>query len=360
MTGRLAAVSSVLLWSAATTATGVDSQSAASPLDLLRPCVVLAADDVAKIQAGSVIVRTLDENEHYIAVFGVRRISADGDRLVAWIREIAQLKQSHLVEEIARFSDPPADGDLDGLTLDGADLQALRECQVGNCRVKLTAGEIALVRHEFEGLGAQWRRRADLAFRQVLLGRVKAYRNSGHAAIGQYADGRSPETLDAVADALLERTPCLREHAPVVARYLTGSPGEVRPGVESFMYWSKERVAGRPIISATHVVIARQGAGQGNALVVGRQVFATHYLNGSLNLTAVLGGGPGTPHYLVLLNRSNVDVVGGFFGGLVRRSIERRLRSELSGILDQLARRLEGGLPSNPKYSAPDASRREP
>jgi hypothetical protein len=99
-------------------------------------------------------------------------------------------------------------------------------------------------------------------------------------------------------------------------------------------------------VSVTQVVLARgTGARERDAIVAGKQVFATHYTNGSLNLTALVGGGPGSDQYLVVLNRTNVDFLRGLFAGLTRLSIERRLRSELSEVLEQLAQRLESGLP---------------
>ena len=98
-------------------------------------------------------------------------------------------------------------------------------------------------------------------------------------------------------------------------------------------------------ISANEVVIARPGPGGAREVfVAGKQVFATHYLNGSLNLTALVGGEEAA-RYLVILNRARVDVVQGFFGGLTRVFVERRLRSELSSVIEGLAKRLESGPP---------------
>ena len=99
-------------------------------------------------------------------------------------------------------------------------------------------------------------------------------------------------------------------------------------------------------MSVTHVVMARgSGARARDAIVLGKQLFATHYVNGSLNVTAVVGGDRSPARYLVILNRTNVDLLGGFFAGLTRYSIERRLKSEWSAILEHLARRLESGPP---------------
>ena len=130
------------------------------------------------------------------------------------------------------------------------------------------------------------------------------------------------------------------------------------PQVESFVYWSKERFGGRPVISVTHVSMLRgAGAAQPDALVAGKQIFATHYMNGALALTAIVGGGPGSRRYLAYLNRSEVDVLSGFFGGLVRWLVERRLKSEASDVLQGLRRRLESGLPPVARHGSADSHR---
>ncbi len=68
-------------------------------------------------------------------------------------------------------------------------------------------------------------------------------------------------------------------------------------------------------------------------------------MNGSLALTAIMRGGAGSPNYLVYLNRSEVDVVGGFWGSLVRLVVERRLKAEASEVLQGVRKRLDSGDP---------------
>ena len=82
-----------------------------------------------------------------------------------------------------------------------------------------------------------------------------------------------------------------------------------------------------------------------DALVAGKEIFATHYVNASLGLTAIVRGEPGAHNYLAYVNRSEVDMLGGMFGGLVRWFMQRRLRSEAADVLRGLRRRLESGEP---------------
>ena len=121
------------------------------------------------------------------------------------------------------------------------------------------------------------------------------------------------------------------------------------PGVESFVYWSKEQIAGKPIVSATHVSTLRSDdpdLPEGLAATVG--IFSTHYVDASLGVMAVVRESAGGPGYLVYINRSQVDVLGGIFGGLVRMVVQRRLRSEATDVLRDIRKRLESGNPPAP------------
>jgi hypothetical protein len=136
--------------------------------------------------------------------------------------------------------------------------------------------------------------------------------------------------------------------APQFAEYLDQYPRAPISEVESFIYWSKERLDGKAIISATHVSILRSTDNRlPDALVAGKGIFATHYVNASLGLTALMRGRPGSPNYLAYVNRSDVDVLGGLFGGLVRVFMERRLKKEASTVLLGLRQRLESGDPES-------------
>lgn len=79
------------------------------------------------------------------------------------------------------------------------------------------------------------------------------------------------------------------------------------------------------------------------AVIVGKQVFATHYSDGSLSVTAVVRDGP--RRYFAYINESDLDVLDGFWGGLARRILERRMRSEAPKVLETLRHRLESGEP---------------
>ena len=78
--------------------------------------------------------------------------------------------------------------------------------------------------------------------------------------------------------------------------------------------------------------------------VISREIFATHYRNASLGLAAVTEDAAGQ-RYLVYVNRSQLDLLTGVFGGWKRSLVEGRLKSESANVFNEVRRRLESGSP---------------
>lgn len=312
------------------------------PFAFYSPSLDLTGRDREQLEAGDGIVKMLPYGDRELAIFSAVQTDATGDRLAGWVRSIEELKRSSNVPAIGRFSEPPRLDDLDGMTLDREDLDAIHECRPGSCDVKLSGREIAELQRSIAAGGTGWQASVQQTFRRLMLARVETYRSGGLDALDPYHDRDEPTPLSSEFEALLASSPYLERGAPAITSYLRGYPDTMSEDVESFIYWAKEALGGKPVISLTHVAISRPPAdGALEVLVASRQFYATHYVTGSLALTAVAGGVAGTPRFLVYVNRSRIDVLGGFFGGLARRIIERRLRSEATGVVEDLRRRLE-------------------
>jgi hypothetical protein len=260
------------------------------------------------------------------------------------VREIARMKESPAVLAAGRFSDPPRVEDLSRLELDADDLNEIRDCRPGRCELKLSADEMKLLQREISGAPASWRPKVQQAFRSMMIDRIRAFEARGIEGLPIYADKDPPRLSRDAFAVLFDQSMSLKNGLPEIAAAMTGPP-RMLAGVESFYYWSKERFAGKPVVSATHVSIVRPTVPNGPAVVViGRQLFATHYINSSLSLTSLVRGAGGH-NYLVYLNRSEVDVIGGVFGGVARMVIQRRIGNEADELLAALRQRLERGEP---------------
>jgi hypothetical protein len=339
----------VLIFAGATAlAVGVDvvgeSRSSADPFAFFSPVVAISANDRQRIDRGEVIVRILPARDGEVAVFAASRFDAHPDALVRWTQKIEALKRGPFVVAIRRFSQPPVLSDLDALTLDDVDLEGIRRCQTGDCSVKLAAREIESLKRA-AGSGGDWKPAVEREFRRLVLGRVTAYQAEGLAGLPPYADQREPTLPRDELAGILDRSPHLRNYLPEIAAGLSSSPQAELRSAESFLYWSKEQYrSGKPVIAVTQVHIVRPaGPSVPKVMVIGQEVFASHYRDGSLGTTFVIDGG-GT-RYLVYLNRSQLDKLDGMFGGMKRTIIERKLGSEVKTAIATVRQRIEGGDP---------------
>jgi hypothetical protein len=326
---------------------GARQPQGADPFAFLAPWVRLSPAERRRLDSGEVVAKTLPAFDRQAAIVVVARVQAGPDRLIAWTQAIDRFRRGRFVLAIGRFSEPPLPADLEPLTLDAGDVADLAQCRPGGCALRLTAAEMSAF-PPLRSLPAAERPAAvQAAFRHLVLERLRAYRAGGLAAVDALADGEPRRPADAFS-ALVDRSPYLAR-VPTLVEWLRSTP----PGPtldDAFFYWSKESYgSGKPVVSVTHVGIYRPppGAERPSVVVAGRQLLATHYTTASLGLTMILGGDDGGPAYLVYLNRTELDILGGFFGGLARSTMERRLGRQAPLVVEDLRRRLEGGPPDN-------------
>lgn len=316
--------------------------AASDPFAFLSPVVTVTSAERSRLEAGRAVVRLLPRANREMAIFAAVSVDVGGERLVAWVRNIAELKKSEQVDAIGRFSEPPRLEDLSELVLDDEDLDAIRTCRPRSCGLKLSEEEMAALARAAAPSTGDWKQAVQEAYRRVVLGRVESYLASGYQAARPYADHSAPVAPGDEFGVLLDRSPFLAERLPQFARHLREYPGGRAEDIESFLYWSKETLGGKPMVIVSHVFVSQQQlAGVPDAIVVSRHVYANHYMTGSLAVTAVTGRREGSRGYLTYLNRSRVDVLGGFFGRITRLFIERRLRAEAAEVVEGLRTRLE-------------------
>src|SRR5207248_675906 len=168
-----------------------------------------------------------------------------------------------LVPQIGRFSAQPRLEDLRELTLDAGDIAEITRCRPEHCGLKLSAPEIERLHRVLESAGEGMRAPVDEEFRRIVLERARAYLRGGDdATASQFAT-------------LVQHSPYLEQRMPRLVAYLTDYPHAHLAGAESFLYWSKEVYAWKPMITLTHVTILRGHADEGapEVLVASRDIY---------------------------------------------------------------------------------------
>ena len=293
--------------------------------------------DFAALQLNQPVVRLAPASEkREIAVSGLVNVRAGAEEFLRSYRESMTQKTNPAILEIGSFSNQPSVNDLNTLTLEASDIEDLKDCVVGDCQLKLSAPMIARFRKEIDWNAPNYQLAATNLFKQMLLDYVRDYRTRGEAALIEYNDKQKEVSLAAEQRALNAASSYVND---LLAR--TRSDLQV---AEDSIVWSKIKFGLKPVIAINHVRIFRRNSDAGpQVLIASNQIYANHYFNASLALTAFVNI-PGVDHgaYLVYENRSRADGLEGPFGKLKRGVVEKKALEGLKSILEHSQASLGG------------------
>src|SRR5262245_5099126 len=89
----------------------------------LATTLAVGADDIARLDAGEVVTRTLTAPDpREVATVGIVRIRMTPDFYVSRLVDIVNFKRADAVLQIGVFGSPPTAADVAALTLDESDL----------------------------------------------------------------------------------------------------------------------------------------------------------------------------------------------------------------------------------------------
>ena len=326
------------------------SRAAEKGMDLKTLITFLgfSEDESKKVAGGEVVASILPRTgeKREVAIAGVSRIEANTECFLARFRDIETFKKNPAVLRIGKL-DLPVDSDgLAQLTLGANDLSSLRDCRPGECGVKLPAGMIEQLRQDVNWSSPEHAAYVQAVFRERLFDYLQKYLSEGNTALIAYQDKSKPVHMAEEFRSLLAAKPSLSELIPAFYEYLADYPAAPLNGVDDFLYWSIENFGFKPVTSVTHVIIFRQS---GFAAIASKQIYASHYFDASLGLTFVLDDpdSPGTM-YLAYLNRSRIDLLGGFLGGIRRMVLRGRLMDGFKKNLQEVARKVGASCDASP------------
>jgi hypothetical protein len=274
---------------------------------------------------------------------GVRIQSAAMARFVDEFKTLQGFRTSQFIKQIQKFSDPPRLSDLDALVVEQDDLDSLRECRVAACDVQLAAADIKRFNSEVNWRSPNAARDAASLYKAVLFAHLDKYRAGGMAQLLSYQDREATVRLAAETSELLAATPSILEQAPALQHHIRRYPAGASANMENFFYWSKEQFGFKPVVGLNHVSVYTD-ADTGNVLIATTQIYASHYLDGSIGIHALLpdsmsANEPG--FYWLYMNRTRIGRLAGFLGTISRPIVQRRARAGLMKSMQQTKQRFE-------------------
>ena len=301
--------------------------------EFLQQTIALDRRDVAAVTAGQPVAKVLaTSEEREIALFGIVRVGVPRSFYVRLAAAFPSSLRDPSRIAFGLFSDPPTVSDVAGLSLPREDVQDLAHCRAGSCKVKLSAQVIAHLRATVDFASPAADSIVTAYFRERMIEYVTAYRARGDSALIVYEDQQSRAAAAQVFQAMLARSPYLYR-APSLERYLVAYPQGRPANLSEVMFWAEDDLPGlKPTVTITHEVVYAPPELPGTTLVASKLLYAAHFLDGALDLTAVVdqtGDQAAEPGgiFLVLFRRLHFDNLPS--GGLLN------LRSKVMGELLQ-------------------------
>ncbi len=324
---------------------GQYSTLSASPqpvLDLLGDRIGLSDADKDLLTAGEAVVKTQRTAiKQEVAVVGVVKASGAVEVSLERLRRSLSQPKGGAVSPGARFSSPPNVGDLIGFELSEKDIEELAKCRVGSCDLNLSSEAIRRFETAAAGSNEKFAEAAPEIFREVLIGYVERYMKLGDAGLGEYSNKRKAVDLTKAHRELLADARLLKELAPELYDHLVRFPsGDWAPEISEF-FWSTAEFGLKPMITLSHIASAETESELGPVYAIAtKQIYATRYLDASLNFAILAPAGSSGEYYLIFADRSRSDALGGILGGLARTAVESeaidRIRKLLSNAVADL------------------------
>lgn len=301
------------------------------------------AEEIAGLEGGQVLARaTSAKAAAEIAVVAAVKIAVPRDRAIAYYGQMISYVDGRVTLGFGRFSEPATLDDVKAMSLERSEVDELKSCRPGRCDLRLGGAGIETLRSSIDWGAADYVDRVNGFVRKSAVGYVEAYRARGDAALVTYDDRDRAVNLREQWQGILAGSPHFHDYAPELKQYLERYPSGTLTGARDVLYWTRESFGLKPIISIVHGIVYEPPSRSDRAFVVQKQIYASHYYDGSLAVATLLSATDGTPAtYLVYANRSRGDLLRGGFGGLKRNMAESQARKAALDTLGAIKRALE-------------------
>jgi hypothetical protein len=331
-TAALAATLSVWLLTAHSSALAQQTPQS-SALDPYLGDVRLSESERNVLLAGDPVAKLLEDSDpsKEVAVFGAVWIKASSGAYVQQVNDIERFESGGAFLVTKRISSPPKAEDFAALDLPDDDMEDLRNCKVGDCKLKLGAPALEKLRAQVDWNKPSAKADVNALFRALALSYVTGYLEGGNEELAVYRDTDRPTFVANEFRSMIERLPAFTKYLPDIKLYLLDYPRATLQDATNFLYWQETQFGLKPTIRINHLIIQQR---PDMTVVASKMLYASHYFWTALELRALVpdpARGPG--FWFATVNRSRSDGLSGFVG----RTIRGRVRSEAqSGTLDAL------------------------
>jgi hypothetical protein len=309
----------------------------------------LDAAALSSLEAGAVVTRAeTGDSEREVLVLAAVKIRVPRAQVASYYGQMISYVDGNVTQAFGRFGSPPSLGDVKDLAFDRGEIDELKSCRPGKCDIRLSGAGLDTLRASVDWAAPDHAERVNAFARKAAVDYVAAYQSRGDAALVTYNDRAQPVALAEQWRAILASSPLFFEYAPELRSYLERFPAAELPGARNVFYWAREDFGLAPVVSLVHGVVYEPPSRPNRTFVVQKQLYASHYYDGSLAIATLIdtedAGRPAT--YLVYANRSRGDLLKGGFGGLKRNVARSQAKRAAEETLGTIKRMLESAAPA--------------
>lgn len=312
--------------------------SASEMRDYLVRHSIFSSEELLELENGGIAVKLLPTaDERDVAVCGLVLIKVSPEiGLRSFNDTMARENKASLIS-MGKIGETPKIEDLNALVLDDGDIEDIKVCSVGRCGVRLSASMIERFRNEINWDSDNYSQQVNNLYRKMILEYVQTYRLKGNQALIEYRDKRQNLRLQDEQESLLENLLWINEFAPEFSDYLMEFPARELKNVKNSVNWSKIKFGLKPVVVITHTSkykIEKDGVSQ--ILSVSKQIYASHYFDSSLGLTALISfanGNAGTESFLFYTNHSRSTSIGGALSKFKHKFVDQEAINKVEPML---------------------------
>ena len=283
--------------------------------------------DYKKVLEGEIVTRVVHPNhKSEVIVASVGRFPVPRSFFLENYGIHIRPIEVYSVTKLGLFSNPPVLEDVAEFELSEKDLEALKDCKLGDCNFKITQPIHARIQ-EVDWSAPDYAQQANKIARIMIIEYMRTYMDGGNAELVDYYDQKY--TLNPMTEfhELLKQSPYLFKYQPKFYKYLEHYPEGKFENVENYFFWTQEDMGTNHLVSSlNHVMVYTPQDPTRVDVIANKQIYASHYFEASLGITGFIDvsedGSPG--FYLLYVNRSRIDALrrGGFISGIIRKKLQ--------------------------------------
>jgi hypothetical protein len=324
----------------------VPAQSNSRLQTFFRENIGLSQDQIDDIRIGTPVAMALPpRSEEEVFLFGAVYIHAAPESYLQLILDFDRLRRLPNYQALGVFGNPPRLADLNGFSLDSADIRDLQKCHPGDCQIQLPGSSMEELRRTIDWSAPNLNDQVNQYLQNKTLQHLLAYQHEGNQALGVYNDKRDPTEVAQQFSYMLSYDNALPAYLPEFYRYLLAYPNAKPANVEDRFYWANMKFGLKPTLRVIHLVTMRGGHGDDVAYAIAeKQLYSSHYFDTALDLSFCVRGRDDPRHpgfYVIMILGSEQSSLAGFGGGIIRRIAVARSVSDLQAALTNIRNTLE-------------------